>query len=82
MEILQVPGTSVTVQARLFEGSHVIDLAACTLTGSLSGGMAGLGRERGRHATVGIESADGRDGVQYSFNRSILVPGQAVRLTP
>jgi len=38
--------------------------------------------ERGLDATVGIESTDGLDGLQHSYNTPSLVAGQVIRYTP
>ncbi|HEX9994805.1 MAG TPA: S8 family serine peptidase [Acidimicrobiales bacterium] len=39
-------------------------------------------RERGGSATVGIEDADGRTGLQFSFDQPVLADGRAVRFSP
>jgi hypothetical protein len=78
MPLYGVPGASVTVQARLFESTHVIELQACSLIGTASSEQ----RELGHSATSGIESADGRQGVPFSYLTPTLVPGQRIRFSP
>lgn len=65
---------ALTFQAILEEGSNEIIFQYNTLLGTnASGGLA----------TVGIEYAGGRAGVQYSYNRSGRVfPGLALRFAP
>ena len=68
----------LTLQAKLFEGSNAIELHYCTLT---PGRMAN--RVTGESATIGIESPDGRGGVQHAFNRANAVNTMsALRFTP
>ncbi|MFO0604088.1 MAG: hypothetical protein U0324_12980 [Polyangiales bacterium] len=68
----------LTLQAKLFEGTNVIELHYCTLT---PGMMAT--RTSGDSATVGIESPDGRAGLQHSFNRANAVNTMnGIRFTP
>jgi hypothetical protein len=73
-------GASLTFQARLFETTNVVELHACTLTGGTD--PMDANRERGLGATVGIESVDGRDGFQHSFDMATLTAGQVIRYTP
>lgn len=78
--LYSVPGSLVTVQARLYETTNVIELHACSLTAGTD--PLDVDRERGLSASVGIESPDGTDGVQASFNAASVVAGQVVRYTP
>lgn len=80
MKIYNVTGSSITVQARLYETTNVIELHACTLTAGTS--MADMDRERGLEATVGIESVDGLEGVQHTYNQANVTAGQVIRYTP
>ncbi|MDP3233779.1 MAG: hypothetical protein Q8N26_13445 [Myxococcales bacterium] len=73
-------GASLTFQARLFETTNVVELHACTLTPGTD--PMDVNRERGLAASVGIESVDGRDGFQHSFNMATLTAGQVIRYTP
>lgn len=73
-------GASLTFQARLFETTNVVELHACTLTPGTD--PMDVNRERGLGASVGIESVDGRDGFQHSFDMATLTAGQVIRYTP
>lgn len=80
MMLFSVPGSSITVQARLYETTNVIELHACTLTAGTD--PADMDRERGLEATVGIESVDGLEGIQHSYNQANVTAGQVIRYTP
>lgn len=80
MMVFQVPGSSITVQARLYETTNVIEVHACSLTAGSD--PADMDRERGLEATVGVESLDGLDGVQHSHNQANVTAGQVIRYTP
>lgn len=80
MMLFNVPGSSITVQARLYETTNVIELHACALTPGSN--MADMDRERGLGATLGVESLDGLDGVQHSHNQANVTAGQVIRYTP
>jgi hypothetical protein len=68
----------LTFQAKLFEGSNAIELHYCTLTPGMQ-----PNRASGESATIGIESPDGRAGVQFAFNRANAVNTMnALRFTP
>lgn len=68
----------ITMQAKLFETTGVIELHYCTLT---PGAMAPL--VTGSSATVGIESPDGRNGRMHSHERAMAVSTTtALRFTP
>lgn len=75
-----ITGASLTFQARLYETTNVIELHACTLTAGTD--PFDVDYERGLDATVGIESTDGADGMQHSYNTASLVAGQVIRYTP
>lgn len=80
MMVFGVAGSSITVQARLYETTNVIELHACSLTPGTN--MSDMDRERGLEATVGVESVDGLDGVQHSHNQANVTAGQVIRYTP
>jgi hypothetical protein len=68
----------ITMQAKLFETTGVIELHYCTLT---PGAMAPL--VTGSSATIGIESPDGRNGRMHSHERAMAVSATtALRFTP
>lgn len=68
----------ITMQAKLFETTGVIELHYCTLT---AGAMAPL--VTGSSATIGIESPDGRNGRMHSHERAMAVSTTtALRFTP
>jgi hypothetical protein len=78
--IYGVMGSSVTMQARLYETTNVIELHLCAATPGTDPFDAD--RERGLSASVGIESPDGTDGQQFSFETASLTVGQVIRYTP
>jgi hypothetical protein len=80
MELFSAAGSAVTVQAKLYETTNVIELSACTLTPGTD--PADVNLEKGLSATVGIENTDGDDAVRFSYNAPSLVAGQTVRLVP
>lgn len=80
MEVYSVAGSSVTFQARFFETTNVIELSACTLTPGTD--PFDMDRERGLEATVGIESLDGSEGLQHSYDMPSVTAGQVIRYTP
>lgn len=80
MEVFGVAGSSVTFQARFFETTNVIELNACTLTPGTD--PFDMDRERGLEATVGLESLDGSEGLQHSYDMPSLTAGQVIRYTP
>jgi hypothetical protein len=68
----------ITMQAKLFETTGVIELHYCTLT---PGAMAPL--VTGSSATIGVESRDGRNGRMHSHERAMSVSATtALRFTP
>lgn len=78
--VFGVTGSSVTVQARLYETTNVIELQLCAATPGTDPFDAD--RERGLSASVGIEAPDGTDGLQFSFETASLTVGQVIRYTP
>lgn len=80
MRPIGVMGASLTFQARLYETTNIIELHACQLTPGSDPGDAD--REKGNEATVGIESPDGQDGIEFSYNQPALTTGQLIRFTP
>lgn len=66
----------LTFQAKLFEGTGVIEYHYCSATPARTLPL-------GASATIGVESLDGTAGVTVAFNRFNAVdPANAVRLTP
>ncbi len=66
----------LTFQAKLFEGTNVIELHYCSIT-------AGNGRASGNSATIGAESLTSEFGTQVSYDTAdAVVTGRAYRLTP
>ncbi len=66
----------LTFQAKLFEGTNVIELHYCSIT-------AGDERASGNSATIGAESLTSEYGTQVSYNTAdAVVTGRAYRLTP
>ena len=69
----------ITFQAKLFEGTNVIEFHYC----SLAANGATTNRETGATATVGVENEAGTLGVQHSFNTASSVnTTDALRFTP
>ncbi|MBL8923062.1 MAG: hypothetical protein JNJ54_29705 [Myxococcaceae bacterium] len=75
-----VMGSSMTFQARLYETTNVIELQACSLTPGTDPGDADL--ERGLEATIGLESVDGFEAIQTSYDMPFWTAGQVIRYTP
>jgi len=70
--------TRLTFQAKLFETTNIVEFHYCTLTAGTSGD-----RVTGNSATVGIESLDGTNGFEHSFNTPMSVStANALRFTP
>ncbi len=66
------PSPPMTVQAKLFESTNVIEFHDCT-------NVAGVSSS----STVGLEDSSGTRGYQHSFNRSGAISNaNAIRLTP
>ena len=72
------PATRLTFQAKLFEGTNVIEFHYCSLEGT---GLDAA-RATGSSATVGLENAGGTVGIQASFDTGSLKTGMALRFTP
>lgn len=76
--LIEDPTAQLRFQAKLFEGTQVIELHYCSLT---MGTMTDL--QTGRHATIGIENAAGTRGVLIGANnRRVVTSGGAIRMTP
>jgi hypothetical protein len=70
--------TRMTFQAKLFEGTGVIELHYCAITPGMNAGLS-----TGASATVGIEAPDGRSGRQHSHERAMSISTtSAIRFTP
>lgn len=70
-------GARLTIQAKLFETTHVIEFHYCTLE------PASNARATGSSATIGLENLGGTVAVQHSFNTANAVTsGSALRFTP
>ena len=68
----------LTFRAKLYEGTNVVEFHYCAL--NANGGTAPV---TGGSATIGLESATGTDGFQYSFNQpDAVVAGAALQFTP
>lgn len=66
----------ITMQAKLFEGTHVIEIHYCSIT---PGNM----RASGNSATIGAEDLDGVFGTQVSYETAgAAATGGGYRLTP
>jgi hypothetical protein len=72
----------VTFQAKVFETSNVIEFHYCTLdVGTSTGTQAS--RVIGDSATIGLETPDGRSGIQHSFDvTNAISTTNALRFTP
>lgn len=69
----------IRMQARLYEGSDVIELHYC----SISSGSDTLDRYTGAGATIGLENAAGTAGVQHSFDSpNAINTSTALRFSP
>jgi hypothetical protein len=71
----------ITFEAILYEGSNNIqfqylDTNFGTVTGSTSSDLSPY--DNGGSATIGIESPDGNDGLQYSYNEQVINPELAI----
>jgi len=64
------PGHGMTFQAIFYEGSNDVKFQYLAMTRNLGGD--------GQSASIGIESADGRDGLPYSFNQSSVYDRLAI----
>ena len=74
------PGSRLTFQVVLFEGSGEIQFHYLSMLDSSDG--LGLGRVSGSSATIGIESLDGRRGTEVAHNReSTVANGYAFSFT-
>ena len=62
----------VTFEAILYEGNNSIKFQYLDTT------FGNANYDNGGSATVGIESPDGDDGLQYSFNEQSITPGLAI----
>lgn len=68
--------SDLTFQAKLFEGTNVVEFHYCTVTPARTLPL-------GAAASIGLESLDGRDGVTTALNRLNAVdPTNAFRYTP
>lgn len=66
-----------TFQVILFEETNKIQFQYNYLVNVTADGKA-----MGSRATIGLENADGTDGVQYSYNEAVLTSGDALLFTP
>jgi uncharacterized repeat protein (TIGR01451 family) len=65
----------VTFESILYEGSNNIKFQYKNVTFD---NVSGNNINKGGSATIGIESPNGTDGVQYSYNQQTLYPGLAI----
>jgi hypothetical protein len=76
--LVEDPTARLRFQAKLFEGSQVIEMHYCSLA---MGTMTDL--QTGRHATIGVENLAGTRAVLVGANnRRVVASGSAIRLTP
>ena len=73
--------SGITFKSILYEGSNNVKfLYKDVVFGNVSGATSNdkLPYDNGGSATVGIESPDGTDGLQYSYNEQVIDPGKAI----
>lgn len=69
----------LSFQVRLYETTNVIETVYCTVTP----GMDNANRATGSQATIGIENANGTDGVEAAFDNAMAIAaGTMYRFTP
>jgi hypothetical protein len=77
VENRNVTSSSMRFQAKLFEGTNVIEFHYCSLSDAMNAFLTGSS------ATIGIENQDGSRGVQHSLNTgSSITLANALRFTP
>jgi hypothetical protein len=72
-------GAQLTFQAKVFEGTGVVEVHYCAMTAT----AAAMTRASGSEASVGTEDATGAFGTQVGFNTAgTVVTGMGYRLSP